>query len=142
MTVAYLLDTNVLSEPIRPRPSPSVMSRLKAHQNEMALAAPVWHELCFGCRRLPHGRRRQAIQRYLDEVVWPCLPILPYDREAAEWHAAERARLEALGLTPAFVDGQIASIARVNDLVLVTANLEDYRQFEGLQLADWSAAKS
>ena len=142
MTVAYLLDTNVLSEPIRPRPNPRVMSRLKAHENEMALAAPVWHELCFGCLRLPHRRRRQLIRHYLDEVVWPSLPILPYDRAAAEWHAAERARLEALGLTPAFVDGQIASIAKVNDLVLVTANLEDYQQFEGLDLADWSATKS
>jgi tRNA(fMet)-specific endonuclease VapC len=66
----------------------------------------------------------------------------PYDREAAEWHAAEGARLEALGLTPAFVDGQIASIARMNDLVPVTASLEDYQQFEGLQLANWSAARS
>ena len=52
------------------------------------------------------------------------IPIIPYDIAAAEWFARERARLTAIGKTPAYADGQIAAIAQVNDLTLVTNNVE------------------
>jgi len=63
--------------------------------------------------------------------------VLPYDERAANWHAAERARLAGIGLTPPFVDGQIAAIARANDLTLVTANQADYAGFQGLEVVAW-----
>jgi tRNA(fMet)-specific endonuclease VapC len=63
--------------------------------------------------------------------------ILPYDERAAEWHAKERARLSSLGQTPAFVDGQIAGIAKVNGLVLVTRNTIDFKKFSGLKVENW-----
>ncbi len=66
------------------------------------------------------------------------MAVLPYDQMAAEWHAAERARLGAVGLTPPFVDGQIAAVAHVNDLTLVTANTRDFAHFEGLRIEDWT----
>jgi len=138
MKARYLLDTNIVSEPIRPRPNLGVLTRLEAHERELALAAPVWHELCFGCNRLPQGKRRRTIQQYLEEVVRPSIPILPYDTAAAQWHADERDRLDAIGLDTAFVDGQIAAIAKVNDLILVTANTADYIHFKGLQIEDWT----
>jgi tRNA(fMet)-specific endonuclease VapC len=65
-------------------------------------------------------------------------PILPYDDAAAEWHGRERARLEASGRTPPFVDGQIAAIAHNESLTLVTANTEDFRYFVDLEIADWT----
>jgi len=49
----------------------------------------------------------------------------------------ERARLAALGRTLPFVGGQIAAIARTNNLVLVTANAVDFRDFAGLTIEDW-----
>jgi len=137
MNARYLLDTNIISEPLRPKPNTGVMARLEANEAELALAAPVWHELCYGCNRLPEGKRRRAIQRYLDEVLRRHLPILPYDAAAAQWHADERARLEAMGMKTPFVDGQIAAIAMANDLVLVTANRGDYLRFSGLRIEDW-----
>jgi len=84
------------------------------------------------------SRRREAIERYLEDVVLASFPILDYDRAAAEWHARERVRLEAAGKTPPFVDGQIAAIACVNDLALVTANKVDFRGFKGLRVEGWS----
>jgi tRNA(fMet)-specific endonuclease VapC len=114
------------------------MSRLARHGGETAIASIVWHELHFGCARLPVSRRREAIERYLDEVVLASFPVLDYDRAAAEWHARERARLEAEGKTPPFIDGQIAAIASVNDLVLVTANKADFGEFKGLRVEAWS----
>lgn len=138
MSPRYVLDTNVLSEPAKPSPDRRVMERMRRHRTEVATAAPVWHELFYGCARLPASPRRQALERYLREALAPTLPVLPYDAAAATWHAAERARLEALGRTRPFVDGQIAAVARVRGLVLVTRNLADYKDFDGLVLEDWS----
>lgn len=64
--------------------------------------------------------------------------ILPYDEAAAKHHAAERARLEESGTTPPFVHGQIAAIARVNELVLVTGNVKDFAPFTGLKVENWA----
>jgi tRNA(fMet)-specific endonuclease VapC len=138
VTLRYLLDTNAVSEPLRPRPSKSLLSRIRKHEGEIAIASVVWHELQFGAARLPVGARREVVARYLADVVAVSFPILDYDRASAEWHALERARLVAAGRTPAFVDGQIAAVAHVNDLILVTANRSDFEMFKELRLQDWS----
>lgn len=117
------------------RPSQLVVARILEHHDRLATAAPVWHELTYGCRRLPPSRKRTLLEAYLDELSG--LAVLPYDTSAASWHAAERARLERSGMTPSFVDGQIAAVAHVNDLVLVTRNVADFRSFAGIQLEDW-----
>ena len=65
------------------------------------------------------------------------LRILPYDRGAAVWHAEERARLVSQGRTSAFMDGQIAAIAIVNHLILVTRNTQDFADFAGLTVENW-----
>jgi tRNA(fMet)-specific endonuclease VapC len=133
----YLLDTNVISQPVSKAPSASVMRRLNAIADQCALAAPVWHELQFGCQRMPPGKRREALEDYLADVVHT-FEILPYDERAAKVHAAERDRLERLGKALPFVDGQIAAIAKVNELVLVTANVRDFSPFKGLKVENWA----
>jgi tRNA(fMet)-specific endonuclease VapC len=65
------------------------------------------------------------------------LSYLSCPQDAAEWHAQERARLSLIGKTPPFVDGQIAAIAKVNDLIIVTANISDYQAFSGLMIENW-----
>ena len=65
--------------------------------------------------------------------------VPPYDRRAAEWHAHKRARLVNESCTPPYVDGQIAAIAAVNGLTLVTHNVTDFVAFEGLTVEDWFA---
>lgn len=139
MSLTFLLDTNIISEPLRPAPNQQVLERLQQHGDELALAATVWHELLFGAYRLPLSARRSAIERYLMQVIAPTIPILPYDNRAAKWHAAERARLASLGKTPPFADGQIAAIARVNNLILVTANTTDFALFQDMRVEDWSS---
>jgi len=137
VSLRFVLDTNVLSEPARPKPDPGVQRRLLKAEGTIATASPVWHELWFGCDRLPPSRRRATLEAYLLDVVAPRVPVIGYDDSAAKWHAAERARLASSGSTPAFVDGQIAAIARVNGLILVTANVADYVGFDGLVVEDW-----
>ena len=137
MSLKYLLDTNVVSEPLRPKPQHGVIRKLSRHEDEIAISSVVWHELRFGVERLPPSRRRNVIEQYLDEVVLATMPILDYDHAAAQWHAHERARLTATGETPSFVDSQIAAIACVNSLTLVTFNDADFRRFQGLRIVTW-----
>ena len=133
----FLLDTNVLSEPMKPSPNPGVLDQLDKHSTVLALAAPTWHEMLRGALRLPKGKRRTAILDYLEERVYKSLPILPYDHLSARWHAEQRAFLKTRGVTSSYIDGQIASIAAVNSLDLVTGNTKDFTRFEDLTVTDW-----
>src|SRR5687768_5750855 len=119
MALRFLLDTNVLSEPLRPKPDEGVMTQLRAYEREVCTSAVVWHELVYGASRLAEGPKRSMIEKYLDDVVLPALPLLAYDANAAAWHADERVRLEKKGRTPPFVDGMIAAVAKVHGLILV-----------------------
>lgn len=139
VALRYLLDTNVLSEPMRPVPDPAVMSRITAAGDTIVTASPVWHEIEFGRLSLPAGKRRRAIEAIIDALS-AVLTILPYDARAASWHARERARRVARGKVPPFVDGQIAAIAAVNELVLVTRNVRGFAGFQGLEVESWFSA--
>lgn len=132
----YLLDTNVISEPARPFPDAGILRQLERYESEIALAAPVWHELLFGVERLSASAKRSKIERYLFGTVAE-LPVLPYDAAAAEWHARERARLTSQGRVPPFFDSQIAAIAHVHGLTVVTANTADFEIFDGIRIESW-----
>lgn len=142
MTLRYLLDTTIVSAPVSKVPEPGVIERIREHEQESAIAAPIWHELVFGCSRLPQGKRRHALESYLSDVVRASFPILPYDDVAATWHGHERARLEAIGRPAPFVDGQIAAIAHANGLILATLNPKDFSRFKDLQVQNWSKRRS
>ena len=117
----FLLDTNIISEPLRSRPnrSPGV----------------EWQNFAY---RLPiESNKRQIIEVYLQREIKQKIPIIPYDIAAAEWFAREQARLTAIGKTPAYADGQIAAIAQVNNLTLVTNNVADYSNFQNLKIENW-----
>ena len=137
MKPRFLLDTSVLSEPLKPQPHPGVLQRLRRHSARLCTCTVVWHELSFGAHRLPASRRRDAIQVYLASAVLRELPIFAYDLKAAEYHALTRAHLTSGGLMPSFADGQIASIAVTNDLALVTRNVADFQRFIDLTVENW-----
>ena len=138
VALRYLLDTNVLSEPARPNPHPNVLRQLQANRSSLAVAATSWHEAMYGVRRLSPSERRRTLERYL-ETERHQIVVLPYDEAAADWHADERARLAQTGRTAPFADGQIAAVAAVNGLILVTANVADFEHFEWLTVENWHA---
>ncbi|MGH6952258.1 MAG: type II toxin-antitoxin system VapC family toxin [Vitreimonas sp.] len=138
MTLRFLLDTDIVSAPVAKQPNREVVLRLERQGHECAICAPVWHKLNFGVRRLPSGKRRITLTAYLEDVVGATFPILPYEETAAAWHARERARLEKQGTPAPYVDGQIASIAQTNGLVLVTANPRHFANYEELELENWT----
>ena len=132
----YLIDTNILSEPLKPKPDEQVVSLMKQHTSDIAIAVITWHEMLFGYHRLPESRRKEKIERYLTLTEETFL-ILPYTIEASVWHSKERARLTNIGQPPSFPDSQIAAIAVVNDLSVVTRNIDDFKNFQGLQTENW-----
>jgi tRNA(fMet)-specific endonuclease VapC len=138
VSLRFLVDTNVLSEPARRRPHPGVLAALSTHAATVAVAAPSWHELWFGCASLPASARRDRLTAYLERGIRESFPILPYDAAAAELHGTLRARLAAVGRTPPFVDGQIAAIALRHNLTLITRNVSDFEGFDGLSVEDWA----
>ncbi len=135
----YLLDTNVISAWMRASEDDPLVGRVRREGHQIATAAPVWHELRFGWGLLAPSKRKETIGRFLDSVLRPSVPILDYDMSAADWHARERARLQGKGLTPTFVDGQIAAIAATRGLVVVTRNTADFERWAGVLVEDWLA---
>ena len=131
MTLRFLLDSNILSEPSRQDPNIKVMNQLNLHRDEVGVASLVVHEMLYGCWRLPPSKRKDYLWQYIQDSVLS-LPVFAYDLRAAQYHAQERARLSKVGKSPAFVDGQIGSIAFTNNLTLVTNNVDDFRDFNGL----------
>ena len=135
--ISYLLDTNIISELTRPDPSPHVIHQLERYGHEAAITCITWHELLYGLERLPEGRKRTYLAEFINEVVKPTFPILSYEAVAAQWHARERARLDSIGQTVGFADGQIASLAVTANLILVTRNVKDFDSFDGLKIENW-----
>lgn len=132
----WLLDTNVVSELMRPQPNAGVMQQFSRYAAELAIAAPVLHELRYGWLRLPAGQRRDAIGRFIQDVVSQ-LPVLPYHGAAARIHAELRTQRDQMGQPLPFVDGQIAAIAIAHGATLVTRNTRDFAALAGLRMVDW-----
>lgn len=99
----FLLDTNVVSEPLKPQPNSKVLRLLSIHGGAVAIAAVTYHEMKYGCLKLPASQKRQRLEIYLQQRIEAVLPILPYDDQAAAWHAVERERLTNQGKTPPYL---------------------------------------
>jgi tRNA(fMet)-specific endonuclease VapC len=92
----YLLDTNILSEFLKPQPNEYVVSRMMTHKNSSVTASIVIQEMVFGYQCLPVSKRHLEIKRYVKNII-NSTQILSYTLEAAIWHGEERARLRQLG---------------------------------------------
>lgn len=137
MNARFLLDTNAMREPLRPAPNPAFLSKFRTHRACLAIAAPALHDALFGLQRMPAGRKRDEVRDFLENVLLPTVELLPYDAEAARWHASERARLERAGTPVPFADGTIAAVGARFGLTIVTHNVRDFQRFLGIMIEDW-----
>lgn len=123
------LDTNVVSEILRPQPSIAVLAWLDAQvANELWLTSTIAAELMFGVARLPDGARKQrlalAVSAMLDADF--AERVLPFDLAAASVYAELLASRERAGQSLAMADAQIASVCLVHGAVLATRNEKDF----------------
>ncbi len=125
-----LLDTNVVSELTRKAPAPPVIAFL-SERDDLWLSALVLHELEFGLRLLPRGRRRDALRGVLSEFIRHYEDrVLPVDEKAAVWAARFRAEAREQGCPLDLGDALIAGTARAHDLSLATRNVRDFEGFD------------
>ena len=130
-----LLDTNVVSELMRPTPDPKVgfwLGELGAAP--LATSAVTIAEVVFGLARLPEGKRRLDFMERFDALVFgpPALPVRGLDEQAGRLAGEFRALRESLGLGSFPSDMMIAGIAMANGASLATRNVD---HFAGLPIS-------
>jgi len=131
--VAFLFDTDAISEVLRRRPSPAYVTWLSAiPRADQFTSAVVVGELFKGAYRSVDATRHL---RNIETRVLPALTVLAYDVETARVYGALRAQLEESGRALADADLQIAATAVHHDLELVTGNLRHFRRISGLRLS-------
>lgn len=139
MKPVYLLDTNVISEFVKQNSNESVMRNLQQREKLCAICSTVWQESVEGYERLPEGKRKNEIKRYIEKVR-NTYEIIPYDSFAAQICGELRAKCEKQGKTASLCDSQIAATAIANGMVLITHNTEDFKVFQEnsfLKVEDW-----
>jgi predicted nucleic acid-binding protein len=118
-----VLDTNVVSEPLRPGASATVKAWLNEQASEtMYLTSVSYAEMLAGIEMLPAGRRKTDIAEAVAEVVERFFGtrILPFDTAAARAYAEGMARARSIGQTISIADGQIAAIAATHGFMVAT----------------------
>lgn len=118
-----VLDTNVVSEPLRANPNPAVIAWLDRQVAEtLFLTATSLSELLVGIEVLPDGRRKAALATGLGALLDRLFAtrILPFDEAAAKVYASVVGVARGNGLAIAVVDGQIAAIAINHGYVVAT----------------------
>lgn len=140
-----ILDTNVVSEVVRPRPDPKVVAWLESVTDEVAITAVTLAELLAGLRRLPEGKRKARLTPRVEAAIQPYLEvgaIIAFDAAAASRYADILAARDQAGLPIATGDAQIAAICRVLDAVCATRNTRDFVG-TGVALIDpWTGRQS
>lgn len=124
-----ILDTNVVSEVLRPRPDARVVAWMQGLTGEVAITVITLAELLAGVRRLPDGTRRSVLTAGIDAAVEPyrrTAAILPFDEPAAEQYADVLAARQRAGRPIHTADAQIAAICRVHAAVCATRNTKDF----------------
>lgn len=118
-----ILDTNVVSEPLKSHGIPAIAAWLDAQTAAtLYLAAPSLAELLVGVEILPHGRRREKLGGQLEALLARLFGnrILPFDQSAAAAYAKLVRKTRSVGLTLPLVDGQIAAIATARGFSVAT----------------------
>ena len=131
-----LIDTNVISEPLRPQPQASVIAWLDRQPIEtLYLSAITVAELRYGIAILPDGRKKQLLTERLEQAVLPLFAgrILDFGIDASATYAQVRAKARAAGYAVAAADGYIAAIARLHDFVVATRDTSPFAA-SGLQV--------
>lgn len=139
----FLLDTNVLSEWLKLRPSPHVISWLKeVDEDRVFISAVTLAEVRYGIERLPASKRRNDLEQWLvnDMRLRFERRILPVDPDVADEWGRIVARAEAQGRSISSMDAFVAATAAVHELTVVTRNIRHFRFVVQNILDPWNAS--
>lgn len=128
-----ILDTNVVSELMKPAPSDALMRWFQDTPPEpLALTAITVAELRYGIAMLPEGKRKAGLDQAVTEMLAQDFPglVLPFDQAAAEHYGPLAAQHRAAGRNPGQADVMIAAIATAQGAGIATRNLKDFEGFD------------
>lgn len=137
-----VLDTNVLSEPMRPRPEPRVVAWLNANAGMLWTSATTVQEITFGIWRLKEETRRELLRRKFEDALFELVGhrVLTLDSNAGRIAGLIQARRANDGTPLSLPDAQIAAIVQTNNAALATRDIGDFAGL-GLSLINpWEAA--
>jgi predicted nucleic acid-binding protein len=135
-----VLDTNVLSELMRPLPNQHVISWMDQQpSDQVAITAITVAEILYGIERLPAGKRKAAFHEgamalFNEDFAGA---IIPFDAQAAMVYADVVACRESIGRTISFADAQIAAICINHGISLATRNVKDFEHLDLVLLNPW-----
>ncbi len=137
-----VLDTNVVSEAMRPKPDPAVIAWLNGQVAEtLYLSSVSLAELLFGIGALPAGARKDRLNHTLDGILGLFADrVLPFDQAAARRYAEIAVSARVAGRPLPTSDGYIAATAAAAGFAVATRNTSDF-QHTGVNLIDpWQTA--
>jgi predicted nucleic acid-binding protein len=136
-----VVDTNVVSELMRPSPERAVQEWVRSHRGrELCTTAITVAEILYGIERLPEGHRKEVLRSAAAEIFGVFAEqVLPFDTAAAEQYALVVTQRDGLGLPIDGFDAQIAAICRVQRVALATRNLADFRETGVEVINPWQA---
>jgi predicted nucleic acid-binding protein len=135
-----ILDTNVISEVLRPKPDDSVLAWLNQQEPEtLYLTAVVLSELLFGIELLPESKRRKKLAEHFDQWLLKEFAnrILPFDHSAAVIYAKQRALARIAGRDVRISDGQIAAIAVLHGFSVATRDVAPFAAMGAKVIDPW-----
>ncbi len=125
----FLLDTNVVSEWVKPRPNPGVIEWLaSADEDRLFLSVVTLAELRYGVERLPAGRKGAQLQEWLETELRSRFErrVVVIDETVAALWGKLLAKADAVGRPLGAMDGFLAATAAAHQLTLVTRNEIDF----------------
>ncbi len=142
--MAFLLDTNVISETVRPKPEPRILDWLE-HQSpeELYLSAMTIGELMRGACKVKEKVRRDRLTTWIEEDLRRQFEtrLLPFNDSSARIWGELMGNGDRTGKTSSAFDAQIAAIAINRGLVLVTRNVKDFERFDLEILNPWDESE-
>jgi len=130
--MAFLFDTDAISEVIRPKPLPAYLEWLrKISREDQFTSAISIGELLHGTFRVA---RRERHLKHIENRLLPAVTVLPYDVAIAREYGRIRTELESADIPFPCADIQIAATAIYHGLTLVTGNISHFRRIKRLHL--------
>ena len=137
----FLLDTNVVSEWVKPRPDPGVIEWLaSADEDRLFLSVATLAELRYGIERLPAGRKSAQLQEWLETELRSRFEgrVVAIDETVAALWGKLLAKADAVGMPVGAMDGFLAATAAAHQMTLVTRNEMDFAGAGIKTLNPWS----
>ncbi len=123
--MAFLTDSNVLSEAMKPRPDDRVTSWLESNESDLVIDSIILGEIRPGVLQLPRGRRRQQLELWFEEIV-SGIVCIPWDDQSALRWADLLVEMRQKGRTMPILDSMIAATALIHNLTVATRNRRDF----------------